>query len=94
MGAIELAHPDPYTALLTPNHVVEKSPFQISANQLEVVENVNQTYLRIRCVDWLRSDEQSYSFRLSPKWVNIICVVVDITIMVMTLYFQPQVIEA
>ena len=59
------------TASLTPKPGVEKSPFQISANQLEIFENVNWThYFRIHglVVKWC--NEQSCSFHQSPKWVQ------------------------
>ena len=47
-----------------------KVPFQFSAKQLEVVENVNRTHFRIYrlVVEWC--NEQSYRSRLSRKWRN------------------------
>ena len=68
---------------------LEKSPFQlfpISANRLEVNENVNGTRFKHWVVVKWRN-EQSYSFRQSPKWAKVDrahCVVVE-RILLMTL---------
>ena len=60
---------DPDTASY-PKPRVEKSSFQISANQLVVHEKVNRAHFRIHrlVVKWY--SEQSYNFRQSPKWVK------------------------
>ena len=46
--------PEPITSTLTTKPGIEKSPFQISANQLEDDENVNRTHLGY--IGWLWSD--------------------------------------
>ena len=60
---------------------VEKTPFQIAANQLEVVKNVNRTHLRTHWLATKWCNEQSYSFRQSPQMSkrrsSTICVVVE-----------------
>ena len=53
-----------------PKPGVERSPFQISANQLEADENVNTAHFRTRLLAVKWCDEQSYSFHQSSKWVN------------------------
>ena len=67
------------------NRAVEKSSFEMSANQLEVVENVNRRHFRIHrlVVKW--RNEQSKSFRQSPNLVKAQCVGSSINIVVMTL---------
>ena len=42
MRTIEWAHPRHQTSPLTPYRGVENFPFQISANRLEVDENINE----------------------------------------------------
>ena len=55
---------------MVPQTGVEKSPFQISANGIEVNENVNRAHLRIPWLVVKWCNEQLYSFRQRPKWVN------------------------
>ena len=64
-------HPFPNTHLpLTPKLGVENSPFHISANRSEVDESVNRTNFSIHWLVVKWCNEQSYSFRRSPKWVK------------------------
>ena len=68
MGGI-LNGPIPDTHLpLTPKPVVEKSPFQVSANRVEIDENVKKH------IGWLRSDAMNNSTAFTKaknKWTQI-----------------------
>ena len=65
MGGISNGPTLDHRGPLTAKSGVEKSPFQISTNRLEVDENVNRTPFKIHWLVVKGCNEQSYIFRQS-----------------------------
>ena len=68
--AVEWTYPHPRVTFYPQTGEVEKPPFQISANRLELDENVNRTHFKTHWLVVKWCNEQSYIFWQSPKWVN------------------------